>query len=234
MTTILIDKIFLVSLILLLVSCSDQIKGQEVEKEDQIELINYLALGDSYTIGQGVEPAERWPNQLVTRIVQNGYELDKFRIIAQTGWTTGNLINAVDAAELEGYNLVSLLIGVNNQFQNLDFAIFTTQFDLLLDRAIQIVGNKERVFVVSIPDYGVTPFGSSNAMQIAEEIDEYNAYISNRCSTQGITFINITEISRNLGDSPGALAPDNLHPSSDQYTAWVDVILPEVLELFKQ
>lgn len=227
-------RLFFIFFIISMAFCSERENQQEVEQDQLPRTINYLALGDSYTIGQGVSPEQRWPNQLIVRIEENDFEVERSKIIAQTGWTTGNLIAALEAEALAEYNLVSLLIGVNNQFQNQDFSIFTEEFDELLEKAVQIAGNKDRVFVVSIPDYGVTPFGSSNAQQIGESIDQYNQYISDRCLASGISFINITEISRQLGDSPGALAPDNLHPSGEQYRAWVDAILPKTIELLNE
>lgn len=196
------------------------------------EPIQYLALGDSYTIGQGVEESERWPNQLVEELRSNDKQVDRVEIIAQSGWRTNNLIDAIASNNPQGFNLVSLLIGVNNQFSNLDFDIFIVEFNELLQTSINIAGSSERVFVVSIPDYGVTPFGSSwgNPSQIASELDMYNAYMHQRCEELGIPFINITEISRSLGSSPGALS-DGLHPSDMQYALWVDEMLPVVLEL---
>lgn len=227
-------RLFFIFFIIPMAFCSEQEKQQEVEQEQLPITINYLALGDSYTIGQGVSPEQRWPNQLIVRLEGNDFEVEHSKIIAQTGWTTGNLITALEAEALTEYNLVSLQIGVNNQFQNQDFGIFTEEFDELLERAVQIAGNKDSVFVVSIPDYGVTPFGSSNAQQIGEALDRYNQFISDRCLARGISFINITEISRQLGDSPGALAPDNLHPSGEQYRAWVDAILPKTIEILNE
>jgi lysophospholipase L1-like esterase len=196
--------------------------------------LRYLALGDSYTIGQGVSESERWPNQLGEELEDNDYKMLDINIIAQTGWTTGNLLDAIENADLTEYDLVSLLIGVNNQYQNQNFSIFEAEFDSLLNICRTVVDQADRVFVVSIPDYGVTPFGSSNSEQIAEDIDMYNAYISEKCNEQNIPFINITEISRMLGDSEGALAPDNLHPSGSQYRAWVQEILPVVLNMLEQ
>lgn len=203
------------------------------EPIDVEEAIKYLALGDSYTIGQGVEVTERWPNQLTDELQTNNYPVEKSEIIAQTGWTTSNLINGIENSNPQDFNLVSLLIGVNNQFTNLDFEIFTNEFNLLIQEAFSIAGNGERVFVVSIPDYSVTPFGNSwgNPEQTALDLDMYNNFMNLRCQELGIPFINITKISRALGDSDGALAPDNLHPSGFQYSLWVDEILPIVLSM---
>jgi acyl-CoA thioesterase-1 len=203
------------------------------KSQDEIQVnkpINYLALGDSYTIGQGVEELQRWPNQLSVKLVENSYEVVKTDIIAQTGWRTSDLINAIPDT-LVGYNLVSLLIGVNNQFRGQPFEIFSTEFDLLLDKSISLAGGKEGVFVLSIPDYGVTPFGSSKSEQIAQDIDRYNDYIKEKCVEQDIPFVDVTPISRLLGDSPGALASDNLHPSGFQYKKWMEAAFPKVIEI---
>ena len=205
----------------------------KAEKESELAPIKYLALGDSYTIGQGIALAESWPLQLGGKLVENSFSVDKNDIIAQTGWETTDLLNALADSSLEDYNLVSLLIGVNNQFSNRPFETYTIEFDLLLDQAIGLA-RSDRVFVVSIPDYGVTPFGSNNSENIAFELDEYNAYAAAKCQALNIPFINITEISRQLGDSNGALASDNLHPSGTQYSKWVEEMLPIVLNLLEE
>lgn len=215
------------------ISCSPSDDTPVMAPPDTLNPIRYIALGDSYTIGQGVEESDRWPNQLVDELESNSINVEKSEIIAQTGWRTSNLINAIEDSKPQHYNLVSLLIGVNNQFNNQDFDVFKAEFNILLQSAISIAGGEDRVFVVSIPDYGVTPFGQSfrNPEVIAEELDMYNAYMNERCQQLNIPFINITEISRSLGDSEGALATDNLHPSGMQYALWVDKILPVVLEM---
>ncbi|MDB4297738.1 SGNH/GDSL hydrolase family protein [Flavobacteriaceae bacterium] len=196
--------------------------------------IEFLALGDSYTICQGVKEYERWPLVLAEQLKQNGFNVNRVDIVAKTGWTTKNLSNAINKSDLKDYNLVSLLIGVNNQFQNIPFHVFKLEFDALLQKAIDIAKNKQRMFVVSIPDYGVTPFGKRNSDIISKEINNYNNYIKDACKQQGILFINITDISRKLGDSPKALASDNLHPGAYQYKKWVDKILPEALLLLNK
>ncbi len=229
---------FLLSLLLL--SCNSKeelITEPEPEQEAEpvlLDTINYLALGDSYTIGQGVEDSLRWPIQLSEKLIADGFEVNEPTIIAQTGWRTSDLINAISNSELEEYNLVSLLIGVNNQYVGGSFQTFTTEFDSLLNTSIELAGGKERVFVLSIPDYGVTPFGSSNSVAIATEIDMYNNYMNEKCSQKEIPFIDITEISRNLGDSPGALAGDNLHPSGSQYAEWTEEAFPIVKSLLEE
>jgi lysophospholipase L1-like esterase len=206
----------------------------EEEEETQITNVNYLALGDSYTIGEGVDADLRWPNQLGDQLRAQNYVVDDIKIIAKTGWTTRNLLDAINMTDTKGYNLVSLLIGVNNQFQNKPFTQFTSEFDELLTKSIDIAGDKNRVFVVSIPDYGVTPFGGANSDKIAAELDMYNQYMAGKCKFADIPFIDITEKSRELGASEGALASDNLHPSGSQYTAWTNIILPFVIDILEQ
>ena len=241
-----LNKVILALIIISITSCMDE-KDESNEFIEDInttqeiiedintkEVVNYLALGDSYTIGQGVETYQRWPNQIVQKINTLNYDVNLFKTIAQTGWTTTSLIQKIENTEISDFNLVSLLIGVNNQYQNKPFAIFETEFNVLLNKSIVFAGDINRVFVVSIPDYGVTPFGKPYSENIRKEIDMYNDYISVQCEEKGIPFINITEISRELGDSDGALASDNLHPSGSQYTEWMDVILPTVIELLEK
>ena len=223
------NQVFFISIIVMILSLY---ACEEKEAPKPTITAKYLALGDSYTIGQGVEENERWPNQLSAQLESNGIDVQKTQIIAQTGWKTSDLLNGIADSTLNDYDLISLLIGVNNQFWSQPFDIFQTEFDSLVNIAIESVG-KGRIFIVSIPDYGVTPFGSSNSENIANDIDMYNGYISERCAEEGFPFINVTEISRQLGDSDGALASDNLHPSGYQYSLWVNEMLPSVLDLIR-
>ncbi len=203
----------------------------EITLENNVEISEhrFLALGDSYTIGQSVPINERWPNQLAERLMNEVNKISEVNIIAQTGWTTGNLLQAIESEGPSTHDLVSLLIGVNNQFQNQDFGVFESQLEELIEKSIELAGgNKDRVFIVSIPDYGVTPFGTNNAETIAEELDAYNEYLRTRSEALGLPFINITEISRMLEGDNQALASDGLHPSGFQYGLWVDEILPVV------
>ncbi|MEO1652819.1 MAG: SGNH/GDSL hydrolase family protein [Bacteroidota bacterium] len=221
--------------IFLLFACSDDdpSPGRNLPLPDPpnqtLSSYTYLALGDSYTIGESVDTAFRWPNQLRDSLDSKGVLVTEVKIIARTGWTTGELIQAIEDEAPRPRDLVSLLIGVNNQFRRLPFAEFQEEFDSLLSIARELATDADRVFVVSIPDYGVTPFGSFNRATIAQELDAYNDYMHDKCRDLRVPFINITEISRELGDSEGALAFDNLHPSGFQYSLWVEEILPAVL-----
>lgn len=211
-----------VTMMLMLISCQEK-----AENQADTQPIQYLALGDSYTIGQSVDTSDRWPIQLDAKLKDEGFAVERTDIIAQTGWKTSDLLNAIEDTNLEDYNLISLSIGVNNQFSGIPFEVYTYEFDELLGRIIDAAGSS-RVFIVSIPDYGVTPFGSNNSETIAQELDEYNEYARLKCDTLNIPYINITEISRILGASEGALASDNLHPSGTQYASWVDEMIPTV------
>lgn len=187
--------------------------------------VKFLALGDSYTIGQSVSQKDSWPYQFRSFLADAGVSIDTIAIIAQTGWTTSNLKNAIAAVNPKGkFNLVSLLIGVNNQYQGMDQSTYIAEFEELLNTAIELAGSKENVFVVSIPDYGFTPFGKSNQAKITEEINAYNAINQSITSTYNVAYFNITEISRQGLVNPDLVASDGLHPSGEMYRLWVDLI----------
>ncbi|MGR3809961.1 SGNH/GDSL hydrolase family protein [Jiulongibacter sp. NS-SX5] len=193
--------------------------------------LTYLALGDSYTIGESVEESLRWPVQLTDRLQGLGYDLGKPRIIATTGWTTNELTSALNASTVESdYDLVSLLIGVNNQYRGRNATEFRGEFRKLLEQAIGYAGgNKNNVFVVSIPDYGVTPFGQGrNPDKIGKEIDEFNAVKEEICKEYGISYYDITPISREAINDPSLVASDGLHPSGKMYTRWVELFASDV------
>ena len=198
--------------------------GQEIVLKQPVR---FLALGDSYTIGQSVDETDRWPNQLADLLKDSGIEIETLKIIARTGWRTDNLQAAIEAENPgSDYNLVSLLIGVNNQFQGTNFDIYPIEFRELLNQAIELCGgNKTGVFVLSIPDYGYTPFGSSNKATISAEIDRYNATNKSITKEMGVTYVDITPISREAESKPWYLASDNLHPSGVMYAQWVGEII---------
>ena len=195
---------------------------------------SYLALGDSYTIGQGVEEEDNWPNQLKGQLLSKTVSLSPVHIIAKTGWTTNALLKAIEKQDPNQFDLVSLMIGVNNQFQNISFSQFETEFEVLLSTAIDLAGGEERVFVLSIPDYSVTKYSTSNPVKIAQEINNYNRYIEQRCNERKVKFIDITIISRSLGQASNALADDGLHPSKTQYAKWVTNMLSDVINLLEK
>ena len=197
--------------------------------------LRYLALGDSYTIGQSVDESLRYPVQLSAALTQAGRRIAYTRIIARTGWTTDELATAIQDAKISDstYNMVSLLSGVNNQYRNRDTINYRIEFENLLKQAIKFANNKpEKVFVISIPDYAFTPFGNGNPgiSQGIDRFNEANLEISNKYK---IKYFNITPISRNGLRDPSLVASDGLHPSGKQYTDWVDLMRNEVLNLLK-
>ena len=217
-------KYLLISLVLL--SSFGNITAQKIRIA---EPVHFLALGDSYTIGQSVSPDQSWPLQFASALAYSGYDVEETKIIAQTGWRTDNLANAISNQQpLTGYKLVSLLIGVNNQYQGRSLENYAVEFEELLQTAIALAGNsKDHVFVLSIPDYAYTPYGNGNSA-ISTQIDLFNSV--NRQITQeyGVTYINITPISRNGLSNPELVASDGLHPSGIMYGLWVQEIMKNI------
>jgi len=195
---------------------------------------SYLALGDSYTIGENVEPAGRWPVQLAALLRAEGIVIDDPRIIAATGWTTDELSAAIDADNPLGsdHALVSLLIGVNNQYRGRAVDEYAHEFAVLLERAIGFAGRRaDRVFVLAIPDWGVTPFAADSGRDtaaIARELDAYNAAAAKICAERNVVFIDIAPVNRARGAEPVMLADDGLHPSAAMYAEWARLALPAV------
>lgn len=186
---------------------------------------SYLAIGDSYTIGESVPPNENFPEQTVGLLKKNGISFDPPLIIAKTGWTTDELDTAINAANISTtFDIVSLLIGVNNQYRGRSVSEYKTQFDHLLQRAIYFSGNKtDRVFVLSIPDWGVTPFADGqDRPKIAAAIDAYNETAQKACQRYHIAFIDITTSQRVDGNKKDFLALDGLHPSGKEYAKWAE------------
>lgn len=192
----------------------------------QSQPIKFLALGDSYTIGESVKENERWPMQLAEELKKQGKKIGKPHIIATTGWRTDDLKKAIQAANLKPeYQLVSLLIGVNNQYQGKSAESYAPEFEELLNMAIVLAGGKkENVFVVSIPDYGFTPFGKPKQAQISQALDEFNAINKTITEKAGVRYFNITNISRKGLEQPDLVADDSLHPSGKQYKLWAERI----------
>lgn len=190
----------------------------------------FLALGDSYTIGESVAAADRWPNQLAGALRARGVAIADPEIIAKTGWTTDELSTAIDQANPQGpYALVTLLIGVNNQYRGRDAGQYRTEFRALLQRAIGFAGgHAQRVVVVSIPDWGVTPFAAGrDRAKIGAEIDRYNAINREEALRAGAHVADITPVSRKAATDPTLVAPDGLHPSAQMYARWLPLIETE-------
>lgn len=199
----------------------------------------YLALGDSYTIGESVDEAGRWPVQLARALRAEGIALGDPQIIATTGWTTDELSDAIDAAQpASDFDLVSLLVGVNNQYRGRDLGEYRVQFDALLQRATGFAGGRAaRVLVLSIPDWGVTPFAQASGRDtdaIARELDAFNTAARQLCEARGIAFVDITPASRARGAEPAMLADDGLHPSASMYALWARLALPVARRLLSR
>ncbi|GAB2825964.1 SGNH/GDSL hydrolase family protein [Ferruginibacter profundus] len=204
----------------------------------------YLALGDSYTIGELVLPEENFPNQTVALLNQTpsavtnphgGCSYAAPEIIATTGWTTDELNAAIDAANLAAtYDIVSLLIGVNNQYRGRQVANFAIEFESLLKRAIYFANNfSSHVFVLSIPDWGVTPFAEgTDRKKIAGEIDAYNSVCKSVAEKWHAHYIDITTAQRNDGNKEEFLAADKLHPSGREYKKWATQLATAIQPVF--
>jgi lysophospholipase L1-like esterase len=197
--------------------------------------MQFLALGDSYTIGESVAPEERWPVQLGALLRAEGLDVGDPTLIATTGWTTDELSAAIDRANPQGaFDLVSLLIGVNNQYRGRGQDEYREQFAALLQRAIGFAGgNPARVLVLSIPDWGVTPFAARlerDPAAVAADIDAFNAI--NRAETErpGAHYVDVTPFSREAAHDPSLLADDGLHPSGRMYAEWARLALPAARE----
>jgi lysophospholipase L1-like esterase len=194
----------------------------------------YLALGDSYTIGEQVPLHESFPYQLVQMLRNHGIKIHAPEIVAKTGWTSDELIDhIIHTRLLEHYDLVTLLIGVNNQYRKRPVADFASELELLLTKAVRFAGGKhEHVILLSIPDWGITPFAKErDANEIAKEIDEYNKVCMRAAEKAGVHFINITGSQRKDGANADFLAGDGLHPSGKEYKKWAEAAMKKVLEI---
>lgn len=200
--------------------------------------LTYLALGDSYTIGEAVAQKESFPYQLMAQLNIEGKNIAAPKMIAKTGWTTDELQAAIKTENLnQNFDMVTLLIGVNNQYRGYPQTTYRKEFKELLQTAITYAGkNKKMVFVVSIPDWGVTPFGKSsgrNQQTIAQEIDAYNAIAKEETLAMGVSYTDITPGSRNAATDLSLVASDGLHPSGKMYNQWAIKVAPAVLTSLK-
>ena len=195
---------------------------------------SWLALGDSYMIGESVNAGERFPAQTMALLQTAGYDFAEPKYIATTGWTTQDLLNAIDQQKPKGpYDIVTLLIGVNDQYQHMDMAGYRERFNECLQKAIALAGNnREHVFVISIPDYSVTPYASnSDTTQISKEIDEFNAINKAITLSYNISYIDITAGTREAKDDPSLLANDRLHPAGKEYAKWASLLADEIKKI---
>ena len=189
--------------------------------------MNYLALGDSYTIGEGVPFEENFPSQTVSLLKRKEIVVKYFQVIAKTGWTTDELASAIEKASIHPpYDIVSLLIGVNNQYRGRSLENYQQEFESLLKKSIEFAGKDvSNVYVLSIPDWGVTPFAEGrDRSKIAQEIDAFNG-INKKISAQyKVNYINITPSTREAASDPTLLTGDKLHPSGKEYGKWARMV----------
>lgn len=215
-----------------------------MDKTDTTQIINpvheisYLALGDSYTIGEAVPQKDCFPFQLADMLRTKGIKLNTPKIIAKTGWTTDELQAGIASDGVKSqFDLVTLLIGVNNQYRGNSIITYRREFKELLQKAIQFAGgNKKHVFVISIPDWAATPFGRESGrplQEIAKQIDAFNAVNREESIAAGVSYTDITPGSRNALQDTGLVASDGLHPSAKMYKEWVMQLSPSVIEAYK-
>lgn len=196
----------------------------------QSKEIHYLALGDSYTIGESVAQQQTFSFLLAAQL-KGQHQLEvKPTVIARTGWTTAELQSAIDKAQPSSdYDFVTLLIGVNNQYRGQSLKQYEREFTLLLDQAIGFAkGKKENVIVVSIPDYGCTPYGAGSKERIGREIDDFNRVNKRVALKKDVHYVDITPTSRLASERSGLVAGDGLHPSGEMYRLWVELMIPAV------
>ncbi len=213
-------------LFLFAVSCSNTKETNQIPKKEPIqkEGLSYLALGDSYTIGESVEENYRWPVLLANELNNQGISIQAPVIIAKTGWRTDELIAALKQHEFdEKYDIISILIGVNNQYQGKDLATYKSDLLALIELATNYSKRgKSGVFAFSIPNYGVTPFAAKDEKRISKEIAEWNKAYKTVMEELGIQFYDITPISIEAKYDQSLIAKDGLHPSEKMYKAWVN------------
>ncbi len=218
----------------LLLACEKPVEQSMTNTISKIAALNYLALGDSYTIGESVAQHGSFPYQLASQLNSAGLKVVAPKIVAKTGWTTGELMAAIKTENSlkRTYDMVTLLIGVNNQYRGYSQTAYRTEFKMLLQTALNFAGgNKKHVFVVSIPDWGVTPFGKGSGRDqntIAKEIDGFNAINKEEALAIGVSYTDITAKSRLASTELTLIANDGLHPSEKMYAEWASLLAPKI------
>lgn len=222
--------------VLLVVLVCTFFQCKSVPVSDTKKGVSFLALGDSYTIGQNVSEENRWPNQLKEALKRDGLKVRDIKIIAKTGWRTDDLISAINYRldETETYDVVSVLIGVNNQYQKKSITTYEEDLKVVFEKAIKHSKKGAKgVFALNIPDYGSAPMLHHKAEQVAVEIDEFNTVFKKVASTYKIPVYDINRISKQAYSNETLIASDGLHPSGAQYKLWVEYMLPFVKQYFK-
>jgi lysophospholipase L1-like esterase len=228
--------LFTLAVFVLLVGCAQK---ENTENTMTVPPLTYLALGDSYTIGEGVPESGRYPNQAVSLLNEKGKAFENPTIIAKTGWTTDELQEGIMAAEIteNTYDLVTLLIGVNNQYRGRNLENYKIEFRSLLEQAIRFAKDEtNQVVVISIPDWGVTPFAderNTDKEKVAHEINLFNAANQEIAEELGVHYIEITERYREIGAQSGMVVEDRLHPSAAVYREWALALSGLIIEKTK-
>lgn len=232
-------QILIIALIIItaITSCTHKLA---VVNEDNMthtpKIVNYLALGDSYTIGEDVPTASSFPMLLRTKLVGQGYIFENEpKVIAKTGWTCADLLSNIEKSNIinDSYNMVSLLVGVNDQYRGYNINEYPSRFTAVLEKAIAFAGSKKKVIILSIPDYSVTPFGGGSQVT-AKAIADYNAINKQIAMEMGVKYVDITPISQKAKNDLTYLAPDKLHPSEKMYAEWVNEMFDEVLMILEE
>lgn len=227
-----INKFIIFLSLIIIYSCGST--DQNMTNNKPPRPLTYLALGDSYTIGEKVDPSDRFPSIIVEKLRAEKISIEDPKIVAITGWTTDELSAAIDKENLDDtWDIVSLLIGVNNQYRGYPKEQYEREFNDLLNRAINFAGGyKTHVVVLSIPDYGYTPFGQTkDPEKISKELKEYNQYAQKLCTDKNILYLNITPFTEEGLSNPDYVAEDGLHPSGLMYRKWIDHYYSEIKKL---
>src|SRR6266849_3838897 len=204
------------------------------EKKIDKEKIRYVAIGDSYSIGEGASPNESWPALLMRHLNDKDLHVDLVANPSRTGWTTQQAIDRELPIFIESKpTFATLQIGVNDWVQGVDEEIFRQRFTFLVEQILAALRNKDRLLIVTIPDFGVTPTGSRYARgrNISEGIASFNKIIAEEATKRDLHIVDVFPISKQMGDDPSLVAADGLHPSAKEYAAWEKVIFPAALDL---
>ncbi len=207
-------------------------KGME---ENETQLLRYVALGDSYTIGQGVLEEERWPNMLVEDLRNEGIDIELIANPSQTGWTTKQVLDVeMDIFRESDPDFATLMIGVNDYFQGVSADVFQERFAQILDEIQIELENPQKIVIVSIPDYSVTPTGAGFSFgDVSAGIAKFNTIIFEEAVQRELPVVDVFELSQEAADKPEWIADDGLHPSGQQYRAWLALIFPVVKDLLE-
>lgn len=214
---------------------STMINPDSTNYADTSKMYTFLALGDSYTIGQSVNEDERFPAQTISLLKSDSIKFSSLQYIATTGWTCENLLNAIANQNPNGsFDVVTLLIGVNDQYQNRDTTGYREKFTACLQKAILLAVNPQHVFVVSIPDYSVTPFAQNDdTTLIRKQIDEFNKINKEVTLANKISYTYITDLTREAKNDRSLIADDGLHPSGKEYAKWAALLAPEIKKVLR-